>query len=124
MEGECGIKFVILEYENKYMFMLIIKYVYKLAHLSHFIESNNHIHQSQNTDVVITTPSAFGRWSHNIISFLIFWDLVKICIFGPSLSIQKKAMTKPTKTHTYDICNLWLGQIGGLKMKLVWRQEN
>ena len=31
---------------------------------AHFIESNNHIHQPNSIDVVITTPSALGRWSH------------------------------------------------------------
>ena len=44
------------------MFVLITRYVHIQLHLP--TPMKNDIHQPNSTGVVITTPSALGRWSH------------------------------------------------------------
>ena len=68
---ECDIGNVILgiwywEYDDKcnYVYLYQLFYMYKISSSTYSIEQSS-IYQPKNIDVVITTPGALGKWSHN-----------------------------------------------------------
>ncbi len=77
------------------MFVSITSYVYN--QLTYLLYRRNYIYQPDSTDVVITTPGALDKWSHNILDSLVTTSYFTLfTTSSPPSLVPSPASTLPT----------------------------